>query len=213
MLHRTLTALLASLLLLAGCGKNAEDKAQIREVVARLDNANNSSDGATAAAIFTDETFRFYEQLLPIGLNGTEGQVRALPSAEMLEVLLMRARGTRKELEKLDGRGYVEYGTSKGWYVTPPADRTEDTLRNWQFGNGWAKAEVVSDGEPTGIVNRFEKVDGAWKIDERDSFASVSRLLDKLASEAGVERTDFVLLVLEERLGEPVPGSVWKPMK
>jgi hypothetical protein len=213
MLHRTLVVLLASLLLLAGCGKHAADEAQIKQVFAQFDNANNNSDGAAVVQLFTDETFQHYSRLLGLGLNATEQQVRALPGADMFEVLLMRAKASRADLEKLDGRGYVQFATSKGWYVEPPSERTEDTLRRFDFDTNWATAELYSDGESAGITYAFEKVDGTWKINERAGFESISKFIDKTAREVGMSKDEFVVFALEEHLGQDLPSTVWSPMK
>ena len=213
---RTLTILIAaiSLLFLPACNnEHAQDEKDLAKLAESLDDFNNHSNGEGVAGIFSKNTFELYDRLLKVGLNGTAQQVRALPPAEQFEVLLMRIKGSRAEVAKLDGRGYVVYGTSKGWYITAFEDRTTDTLKHFKFSDTDATADLYSDGEKSGLRMRFVKEDGVWKIDETYFYDSLSAFITKNSREAGISVEEFLTLVLDDHLKGQVPDNPWQPMK
>lgn len=207
-----LTALIS--FVLAGCEQRTQDKAQIKRVFADFETCNNSSDGPGAVAALASDTLDRYGELVKLALNGTPEQVRALGPMEMYEIVIMRFRGSRAELAKLDGPGYVDFAVSRGWWVIPAEDRSADTLEDIAFkGPNEASAMLVSDGERTQIRVRFVKEDGAWKLDEFSQAAGIDKNIRRAAREEGMSQSEFIVAELEERLGKDIPGTVWEPMK
>ena len=143
--------LLAALFLFAfGCEPGGPDVEAIKLVWDQYDVANNTRDGELAASIFTDGTHAYYGRLLLQALDAPREQVLRLPLFDRSEILTMRHRATRAELEKLDGRAYVVFATRKGWYVSDPEDTEEVTLRRIRVTNDIASAQIVLGGTPTG---------------------------------------------------------------
>jgi hypothetical protein len=199
---------------LIGCDDKAADKEDIRAVWQQLDTCNNAADGNGVVAVFTESSFAANVKLMKVGLDGTPAQVKALPAFDRMEVLRMRLLSNRAEISKLDGRGYVRFATSKGWYVMPSEDRTKDTLPKITFSKSGTEAwaNIVSEGKRTGMRLHFVKEGGQWKYDEPEAMVEYSRLLADEARAAGVSENDFIIDVLEEELGRKIPASIWDPM-
>lgn len=173
---------------------------------------NNESNGKAIVELYTSRTFEHYDVLLRFALDGTAQQVRALPPIDKCEVLRMRLLGSRSELARMNGRQYVEYATSKGWYVTPPEYRTPLTLRSFKFGKDDATAELYDDGEATGVRLRFQFEDGRWKYDEHYSTPQWDALWRRAAREEGSSEDEFVVGELEFLYERDVPDSIWNPL-
>jgi hypothetical protein len=205
--------LLILLLALPACDEFAEDKAEINAVFASLHRCNDAGDGDGIVQVLSEESFAAYEPVLRIALDGSREEVEALKATDRLEVLRIRARSKRSDIEKLSGREYCRFATSRGWYVTPPNEQTVDTLRGLVVRGPTATAMYVADGEVTGVTLRFVKENGAWRYDEPDAMKQWSRLTAEVARERGITVNELLLEYLEEELGKPPPASVWKPMK
>lgn len=200
---------------LTGCDARQEDKDEINQLLFDLNYYNNAANGAAIVEVFDEDSFRHNEELLKAGLDGSEKEVRALPISDRLEVLRMRARATRAELEKLDGRGYAQFSTSRGWYITPPKERSEDALERFRFSEDGkeAWAYLVVDGEKVDVRFHFVKEGGRWRIDERRAMRSMDRFYAAEAREFGMSEDEYLLDLLEEETGKPVPKTVWQPMR
>jgi hypothetical protein len=215
MLTRILPLLLPLLLLplLTGCDAHLDDTREIREVYADLEFCYNARDGAKVVTLLTRDTFDHYDRLLKLGLDAKPDEVRALPPMDKMEVLRMRLLGRSAELARMNGRQYIEFATSQGWYITPPDERTDDRLERFRFGAGEATAELVMDGWRTGARFRFVKEDGAWKIDEPVSLASWDSVFRQIARDEGMTVDELIFDLLEDEVGHEIPESVWQPMR
>ena len=161
----SLVAVLAALVFLAGCDSRAEDRGALVDVMEAIDDCNNRADGKAILELVTRESVERYGELVRLGLDGTREEVLTRGPNDQLEILRMRARAKRSELEKLSPRQYVAFATSRGWYRQPESDRGTTSLREIRFGPSGATAEPVLDGEPVGERIRFVEEDGRWKLD------------------------------------------------
>ncbi len=209
-----LAAVLTVLLSLAGCDARAADKEEISAIYDQLDQCNNNKDGTGVLTVFTKASFPRYEPLIKIALDGTPEQVRALPPTDRTEVLRMRLRATRAELAGLNGMEYTRFATGRGWYVSPDGGQVQSTLTRFRFNKTAteATAELVSDGERSGMRFRFIKEDDYWKYDEPFAIELYDRDLRRAARDEGVSEEQFILDLLEEEIGKEVPATVWEPM-
>jgi hypothetical protein len=151
--------------------------------------------------------------VIKVALDGTKEEVQALGPTQRLEVLLIRLMAKRKDVERLDGREYCEFATSRGWYVTPPLEQTNDTLKKITVRGNNASGQLYSDGQKTGLTMRFVKQGGKWRFDEPDAVAQWDRTWQQAASLEGASVTKLILEELEVRTGKEVTDAIWKPMK
>lgn len=212
---RLSSIVLLLLLVLTGCDARSADKEEIRAVFQQLEDCNQAADGKNVLAVFTKSSFDHNEQLLKMGLDGTPEQVRALPPADMEEVLRMRLRATREELEKLDGRQYAEFGTGRGWYRRPSSSLSEQRLTKFTFtpDGREARAQVIADGVRTDTRIHFILEDGAWRYDEALAMREFDRDYRAAARDEGLKVHQFILNNLEDETGKEVPDSVWQPLR
>jgi hypothetical protein len=201
-------------LILTGCDARSDDRKEMRAVFARLNECNRAADGDGIVDVFTKSSFARNEELVKLGLDGTASQVKALPPNDMMEVLRMRLRSTRPELARLDGRGYVRYATSNGWYVRPPAELSDETLTGFTFTKDAreARAQVVSDGKKVPTRIHFIVEDNAWRYDEPEAMGEFDRDMHKWARQERMSIEELVLSLLEDELGKEIPSTVWDPM-
>jgi hypothetical protein len=205
--------MLSAWFLLPGCDARAADKEEIEQVYADLDRCNNSKNGAAALEIFTKESFAEYDRLLKIGLDGTAEEVKALGPVQQLEVMRMRVRAKRSDVAGKSGREYVEFATSRGWYVAPPEDHTMELLKKFRFAqDGSATAEVISDGDSTGVRLRFVKQEERWRFDEVYANKQWDAVLRRAAREEGLSEDELLLEILSDEVKQEIPDSVWQPM-
>lgn len=194
---------------LGGCEQRTEDKRDIKMVMAALDTCNNTSDGKGILEVFNEASIERYGPLVKLALSAKASEIRALGPNEQMEVLRMRCRATKAEVAKMDGRQYVEFATSKGWYVTPRENRTTDTLTDFEFKGDEARARLVSDDERTGVKLRFVKENGAWRYDEADAMPQYDRHIRAFVKEQGMTMDEWVEGVLAEELKKDFPKAAW----
>jgi hypothetical protein len=205
------TLLLCPLLVLTGggCDARARDKQDMTRLMADRDICNENSRGTAVLDVYSEGTFKHYDELLKLGLNGAADKVRALGPTDKMEVLRMRLRATRKELARLTGRQYVEFATGHGWYVRGYKSETENGLRKFRFK---ADEATVDDGDATGVRVRFMNEDGRWKLDEPSQFVAGDRFIRRAAREEGATVDDYIIDELRVEVNKEIPASVWDPM-
>lgn len=206
--------LACSLLFLTACDNHARDKRDIADVYGDIERCNNAKDGKTVVELLTSDTFRRYERLIKLGLDGSPDEVKALPPNDKFEVLLMRLMASREDISKLDGRGYVIFATSKGWYITPPSERSVDFVTKIKISSSGndAHGQLVSDGYRTDVRLHFVKEGGSWRFDETAAVADYDDAIRRHCSAERISVDKFVFDWLEEQTGKPVPNSIWHPM-
>jgi hypothetical protein len=198
----------------ARAGDREKDKERMQQLWKELERCNNERDGDKVVAVFSKESFKNNERIVKLALDGTKEQVKAAGPHTRVEVFRIRMLAKRADVEKLNGRGYVRWATSQGWYVTPADERTAQTLDDFRFNAAGteATARLVEDGDPTEIRLRFVKEEAGWKYDEAHSYGEYDRVLRKIAKEEKMTEDDVVEEVLETETGKKVPESVWNPM-
>lgn len=205
--------LAAVLMLVAavGCDAQAEDKEAIRASWETIDEANKSSNGEVAAAHFTSGSLARYPRLIKLALDGKKAELDKLDAWDLSEVLRMRTLSTRKDLEGLDGRAYVVYATSKGWYSW--GDGPPEECRGIRIAGDSAVVYFYSEGEQTGESGRFEREDGVWKFDEESWRPTFNGYVREAAMEEGVTMPEFLISLIEEQSGVTPPATIWSPMR
>jgi hypothetical protein len=196
---------------LVGCDKEAPEKDAIRLSWKRIDQANESKDGETAASLFTASSIERYRPLIKLGLDGKKKDLEGLDAWDLSEVFLMRICATRKELEALDPRAYVVHATSQGWYVTGESQTAEPG--KIRITGEKATVHFYDGSKPTGDTGTFLKEGGVWKWDEESWRAGFNTYARLSAAEVGVTVPEFLIADIEDRTGKTAPKNIWDPMK
>jgi hypothetical protein len=231
-----LVLLLCPALLSIGCDKYAEDKALIQTLWDELDRVTESRDGAGAVAIFSESSFKWYDELVKKGLDAPSKEVWAMPPTKMREVLLMRHRGTRKKLKGLDGKGYVRLAVSEGWWsgaegmwaikdISVTGDWGEAKMYDREWAEAYQQDRIDSllsrrrrflggkVDKPPEYTIKFVKEGGNWRLDETSMHPVFDELISEWAKEEQKSIRDFLMLVEELETDEEMKMSVWEPMK
>ena len=197
----------------AGCENRAAEKEQLRALFANIDNCYNNNDGVSIIDLYTEGTFKYYDTLVPVILDGSRETIERLPPAYQQEVLLARLKGSRQELQGLSGRRYLAHATSRGWYALDPSRRRVDTIGGIDFvSDGEAWGEVYTDGQATGLRICFRHENGAWRIDEPASWDRSAKAWEEQARQRGTPVEQYVASTVEQSLGVTLAEAVWEPM-
>lgn len=223
--HVVLAVMLVGVLFLgtgAGCEPKSADQKAIKSVWERHADANETSNGKAVVALSSKSTFEYYDRLLKLGLDGKPDQIKKLTPFEKAEIVLMRHRSTRAELRKLDGKGYIEYATSKGWYAfgNDPDDPLNHQLGKIKVGgdgaSAWAEVFFFDDKgkkRKSDYAIKFFKEGGLWKLDETSVHLMWSHEYTRYAKEFGKSEDEFIVWLEEFWSGQKVPDTIWQPMK
>ena len=217
--HTTIVAPLAVLaaLMLTGCeDPHAEDKAAIRACLRQLDQANQECDGAKAVACMSSEALDEYTRLVNLALDGTRDQVLALYPADKWQIIQIRNRMTRREVQGMDGAAYQRHATGECWYLAWDDEDTayEDDIGKIDVWGDVAYAVIKDwDGDDSGRVAEFTREGGVWKVNE----FSFNRLFDEdireWAREADMTEDEFLIYLEESEWENDIRDSIWDPMK
>lgn len=214
---------LALSLLAASCGE--DELAAIEQTMQELDAAAARQDGETFVTLLAPESFDYYDQLLKRALNAEYRTIQTLSITEKHELLVMRNRCTRKELEPMDGRAWVVHAVNKGWYggITLEDESVFDkrieqrgstahliiTYDAFQRrGTGEGSGQRVTD------TLTFIKIEDRWLADWRRPSVLLERLI-KMADNRSDRTVNQILEGIESRIsGKDVTWEIWeKPMK
>jgi hypothetical protein len=212
-----LCAAVASLLLLlvslSGCDQHAMDKMAIKRVLSDFKNANIQSNGKALSGLLTPESFTAYSRVLFIAPAGKKEDILKLTPVEVVEVVRIRARMTRKQLAGMDGLAYQEYATSNGWYTHD--EGLEDDYRKIVVApDGLSATARLYDGRVrTNHSLEFRKVNGKWLFHEpsvapfaNDSYNMAMQLFGDSMAELALEE-------VSGEVGRELGDEIWQPMK
>lgn len=209
------------LLLGTGCEPKSADHKAVANVWEQIMSAWESSNGKAVVALSSKGTIEYYDRLVKLGLGATASEVKKLTPFEKLEIVMMRHRGKRSELRKLDGKGYIEYATSKGWYSGggDPEGPLYYELGKIKVGkdkvSAWAEVYFNDDNKrrKSDYAVKFFKEDGAWKLDETSIHLMLSHEIGYYARMLEMNVDSFIVMIEEESSGFDVPDSIWSTMQ
>ncbi len=203
--------LLAIVCLLActilGC--ESKDQQEIRDVYARMLQAQKDRDGHAWLACVSKKSVAWHTPLIAIGLDGTPEQVRALPPMERAEVFLMRTKGSRAKLTGLTAEQYLQLQVTDRWFTD---DDISFSLRDVRVTGESGDAELVADGEGTKERTYFIKEDGKWVWDIPTTYRVWNTEIPRDAKAEGITVDQYLFDLVEYWCGLPVHESVWQPM-
>jgi hypothetical protein len=203
---RPLISLLLISILLPGC----EDPSapEIRASFDEINRLFDTREGEKAVALLAPPSIRQYDQWLPYARSATRDQIAALPAVDRAEILMMRHRLTRSELETLDGRAYLILGTNRGWFATD-SNSADIQLGRIRVRDTTASAEIIDDGERSNATYNFELIDGVWRLDWVGIDALFNEWVAEAAAEYGVTEDEILVSQEEMDSGANVREDIW----
>lgn len=210
-----LTVLLCALALAcASCGDPRE--AAIEAAYYDMENAFNSGHGATAVALYSADSFTVYDALLKHALESDEATVKRLPAPLVGELLMMRNRCERQQIERMDGRAWVKHATDQGWYrYEEDPNRPEyfvelGAIRIAPDGAS-ASAQLIWDGEPMQSRIEFVFEDDRWKRTFQSEIKMLEEQIRYFVSELRINLYELLLMWEADDHGE-LRNDLWRPM-
>ncbi|MEX2081304.1 MAG: hypothetical protein WEC33_06780 [Dehalococcoidia bacterium] len=177
-ISRSLVALLLCALtacLLPGCENPEED---IDLTVSELEDASARRNGAAFVALLAPESFTHYDRMIQLALNATPKQLQSMSIMDKLDIVMMRNRMKRKDLEAIDGKAWIAKAVGEGWYEAEGGDEADVHERNITVRGSTATVEIIYDArwglfqgadslERVRDTMSFIKVDDRWLYDYR----------------------------------------------
>lgn len=231
-----LALLLAAVASFVGCDKQkSADQEAIRKLWDEWHRVNTQRDGVAAINVYSSDTFDYYARVVKLAMDAKQEEIFKEDFVTIREILRMRCRATRKQLQRLDGRAYTAFATSQGWYAS---DGDPMVLKDIRIAGDFATAvmydpealkEYRADQLSSALSRRrsrrnraekppeypvgFVREGGFWKLDEKTLYPTWNEWFAEERKFAGINMRDFLMEIEREETGNPVPMSVWNPMK
>ncbi|MFM9996355.1 MAG: hypothetical protein ACKVU4_11205 [Phycisphaerales bacterium] len=222
---RLFAALLLAWALAFAPGCDAAVAEDIELTLTDMRSAADRQDGEAFVNLLAPESFDYYERVRKLALDASYARIDALTITEKLDILVMRNRCTRKQLEPLDGRGWVVYAIGEGWYDGPRFDEESVHERNVTVRGTTATLEVVykarqahftgeGSGQRVSDTFTFLQVEDRWLADWRGQSALFERLVNLTRDETH-KSVNQILEGVESKVSlKPVDKSIWEtPMR
>lgn len=213
---RPLTPFIASFfialaLFLPGCD---DTKARCQEVFEQYLEADERGDGEAILQLIDPLNIEHAEQVLDLARHGSGPTIRNRTAADRLVIGFLRARFKPEELAKLDGRTLVKMKYDTGLYgVEDGEDDVEITLGRFTIRKPRASAELLADGQRTGIRIEFVKVDDRWLVNDEWFDEFFNQNLPKVTRFFRVSEDQFLLNLISRAVGRQVKADVWDTPK
>ena len=199
-----------SAILASGGVARAGAEEEIRSVYDQYREAMLAKAGETAASLMSKESIAYHQTNRDLALDATREVLKQRLFVEQNQVLLLRLRMTREELEKLSGQALVAHLVSKGWVTMPGT--TQATLGKVQVEGVEALGQSMI-GEREGALDyfRFAKEEAGWRVDSAYSAKRGEQSLKSMQRSQDPEQ--FVTTIVMSVSQMPVDESIWEPLR
>jgi hypothetical protein len=173
-----------------GCG--GEDAAEIRSVFDDYLRALQGRDASAFLKTIDPQIIVRYDAQVKLAQKGTKQQILRQPPFGIFEVVQMRHELTPDELRTLTGEAWVRRAIGRGDFILQDQSETytigRPTLRSPR-----ASAELLVDGQKSGIRVEFVKTEGRWLVNDDCYEPMFEKELNRDLSRTGwpVERLIF----------------------
>lgn len=204
-------ALVAAVLALAAPDAGASaDAAAVTAAFKSYQSALLHKDGRAGAQVLARPTVEYFQRMRDLALAGKAPEVKKLTIGDKLTILRLRLEFSAAQLKPLDGRGVLEYSVSHGW-VGEEVGRIG--VGAVEISGDRATIAALADGKPTSERFILLREGGAWRLDLVPLFAGANAYFKKARAESGMAEDAFVMTIVEQMAGRPVPGTIWNPPK
>ena len=195
--------------LLLGAFAAPPDEAAVRAAFEAYKKALLAADGEAAVAAVDRNTLGYYGRIHDLALRADSATVRALPSLDLLMVLLVRHRVPADSLRRMDGPALLAHGVDEGWIGRDGVEG--QTLGGIRVDADTAYADVLIHGQPVPFAWTFHREDGQWRLDLTSTMGGISEALDGAIAETGMDREAFFFDMLGMLTGTPPDETIWIP--
>ncbi len=209
---RTHPWIVAPLLLALACGgappTPEEDRAAITGLFDRYRSAVLERDGEALAGLLSAETLAYHDALRDMVLHADRDALLAEPLLTQVQVLTMRMRITREEIEPMSGVDLVAHGVDQGWVDNP--ELADSRLGPIELDGDVATAQhLLSTGTvPTPLTFRRER-DG-WRLDATAGMLRAGEQLEKRLDAPA--REQLLERIISAATGRVPTPETWAPL-
>jgi hypothetical protein len=187
----------------------ADDAEDIRQVFGSYRAALLAGQGEAAAVLLSRSTHAYYDEMRRLALFGDAASVQRLSMVDQINVLLLRLRIPVDELERLSPQELIVHAVNQGWIG-------KNGVSNTQAGEVLTEGDVavvhaIVGGRDAGPMFRFNREDGAWRLDLVPTMRAVNAALQTAAQAAGVSEQQFMLGAIGSVVGRRVGPEAWVP--
>lgn len=206
---KVVVAIMLAILASGGVARAGAEE-EIRSVYDRYREAVLAKAGETVASLMSKESIAYHQTIRDLALDGTREVLKQRLLVEQNQVLLLRLRMTREELEKLSGQALVAHFVSKGWVTMPGT--TQATLGKVQLKGSEALGQSMI-GERAGSPDyfRFAKEEAGWRFDSAYSNKRGEQSLKSMQRNRDPQQ--FVMAIVMSVSEMPVDESIWEPLR
>jgi hypothetical protein len=211
-MKRSLPTLLLPFLFMA-CGDSGpkDDVADVRACYDNYFAALREGDGSKAAELVDSNTLAHYGRMLDLARNADSMSVSALDPMDKLTVLGIRMKASADELRTMDARQAVAHAVGDGMMSNGGPDGLE--LGTVSVDGDLATAPLNLHGFPTPAKFSFRRENGGWRIDLTSLFDLSRMAFQHMANGSGQDGNAFLIRLLEDNAGSPVPEGIWHPVR
>lgn len=188
-------------------GDPAADAEAIRATFDRYRSDLLAQNGGGVPAVVSPSTIEHYDQVM--NLARTAGPEEIAGTGIMDRVMIARLRvETPPEFASMDGAALLAYGVDEGMIDASSVDG--NSLGEIRVEGDRGYAEMLVDGEPSGVDWEFVRVGPQWTFDLAAGFPLINDTLSQIAAESGMTDDEFVFDAVSMVTGRPVDASVYE---
>lgn len=169
-----------------------------------------NDDGVAAAEDVSSKTLQYYTDLLELTKTADSSKIETLSVMDKMMVLILRLKISKEEILSLDGKGLFIYAVNKG--MVGKGSVANNTIGEIKINKDFATGQFIAKGKPSEIYFEFYK-EGSWKLDITSLFPMAIMVFDKMITDSGKSKNEFLLPLIEASTSKKVASETWLPLK
>lgn len=199
--------MLLALVLAAMPGCKSEEDADIRSVFDEYTAALARRDTAAFLKVIDPQIVERYDGHVKLAQKGSKQAILRLPPYGIMDVVAMRHRLSPDELKSLTGTEWIRRSIAAGTFMF------QDTSEEYSIGRinlrlPRANAELIIDGDKTGLKVEFVKVEGCWLVNDDFLEPWFERFMEKRVTISGQPMINIIMFDESEETGKRVDPAV-----
>jgi hypothetical protein len=209
MTRRILIALVCLFTILqTGCQESdTQEDALVRTCYEGYKQAILDQDGDAAVAMVDETTLKYYGEMRHLALEGTADVVHNLTTIDKIMVLMLRHQILVEDLNQMNAESLFVYAVDQGWIGRESVANID--LGDITVSGDQATGVHISGGTKSSLKWKFQKENGAWKIDITSIMPMAEQAFQEIIQESGQSEDEFLVTILESISGKNVPRSIW----
>ena len=186
----------------------SDEQAAVIEAMNAYKRAILAGDGEAAVELIDRKTIKYYDELLEKILYADSVTMVSLPIVDQISILLARQTIPLKVLKRMDGSSFFVHSIDAGWTGN---GGVRGEIGNIEIFEDWAVGYQMKDGEPTPIGLRFNRENGAWRLDLTSILLYANIILTKYVDAQPLSRRVFLQTTVEQMSGVVSTDTMWHP--